>query len=69
MRAREYNGKQVFDGSHAMAQFIARRCKFKESHARPLVSVLREANLLIETEPEAEAGAEASKKKRLWHQP
>ena len=41
MRAREYNGKQVFDGSHAMAQFIARRCKFKETTNRIIYLLVR----------------------------
>jgi len=64
MLAREFNGKQKFDGSAALAQFIARRCKLKESLARPLVSVMREAGLLLETEGEGE-GTTGQKKKQI----
>eukprot|EP00658_Telonema_sp_P-2_P023377 TRINITY_DN19363_c0_g1_i2.p1 TRINITY_DN19363_c0_g1~~TRINITY_DN19363_c0_g1_i2.p1 ORF type:complete len:341 (+),score=140.93 TRINITY_DN19363_c0_g1_i2:236-1258(+) len=39
---------RVFDSTNALAQFLARRCKFKEAQARPLVSVMKDAGLFTE---------------------
>jgi len=36
---------RVFESSSALAQFLARRCKLKESQSRPLVSILRDGEL------------------------
>ena len=37
---------RVFESTKALVQFLARRCKIKESQARPLVGIMKDACLI-----------------------
>eukprot|EP00656_Telonema_subtile_P037152 TRINITY_DN41296_c0_g1_i1.p1 TRINITY_DN41296_c0_g1~~TRINITY_DN41296_c0_g1_i1.p1 ORF type:complete len:424 (-),score=178.99 TRINITY_DN41296_c0_g1_i1:59-1330(-) len=65
LKIEDHGWARVFENTNALAQFLARKCKLKESQARPLVSVMRDAELLTELGDGSKTSGDLSTKKKV----